>query len=276
MVPIHQSRIRPELFVPPSSKDPVMKTKFKIVSFASSPTKVVLLPETDEDELRSKWYSKQDYAQFKESNLRCITAMDGGKNGDATVFSRGLELLTPSALAHKKRTKLKVLTAVWNGQVRQWNEQNRIYDPVSIALACQQETLPCVQMAWTFGQLDQKAAMEEYRSMLFSNQINQSNNYSGGTLQNRSNNYFGGNLENQSNSCIGGDLQKGGGAPVLSFSNPDNIGCGEDLKKCPMKSNTLTGKRTRKSLLDGSSHGLQSPAKKLDARLNKPQILLNF
>lgn len=229
------------MFVQPLSHPTSMKSKRKVVSFESSAPKVVVLPATNEAELRSKWYSKQEYAEFKASMIKTIAAIDAGNCQQANMCTRGLEFMTQAGLRQKKQTKVKVLAAVWNGQVRQWNEQNRIYDPVSIALSCQQETLQCVHLAWTLGQLDQQDAIKEYQSMLFSNLYQQQANRS-------INHYSGGALYNQSNAFIGGDLQKMAGEQSLSNQA---VNSGDDLKKCPVES--LARKRT--STLDGSAHG---------------------
>eukprot|EP00526_Cylindrotheca_closterium_P019493 CAMPEP_0113608034 /NCGR_PEP_ID=MMETSP0017_2-20120614/3704_1 /TAXON_ID=2856 /ORGANISM="Cylindrotheca closterium" /LENGTH=236 /DNA_ID=CAMNT_0000516681 /DNA_START=38 /DNA_END=748 /DNA_ORIENTATION=+ /assembly_acc=CAM_ASM_000147 len=233
----------------------MMKRKRKAVSFASSPSQVLYLPETGEDEQQAKWYSKQEYAEFKAAIVKSVNAMGTDNDGGENICSRGIEFMTHAGIAYRKQIKLKVLAAVWNGQVRQWNEQNRIHDPVSIALACQKETLQCMHMAWTLGQLDQEAATKEYQTMFFcdqSNQTNQANSYSGGALQ------------NQSNNCIGGDLQKEPAEQSRLFSDPTN-NIGGDLDMCPIEPVTLAGKRAHKSSLDGSSHGPRSPAKRLNA-----------
>ncbi|CAJ1945101.1 unnamed protein product [Cylindrotheca closterium] len=242
--------------VHPASIPTMVKRKSKAVSFASSPSQVLQLPETEETELRSKWYSRQEYAGFKAAIINSVNAVGPTTAGGESVCSRGIEFMTKAGLAYRKQTKLKVLAAVWNCQVRQWNEQNRIYDPVSIALACQQETLQCTYMACTLGQLDQQAAIEEYqRTMLFPSQTNQTN---------QANSYNVGVLLNQSNSCIGGDLQKEPSEQSRVFLQTSNNSGGE-LQKCPAKPVvTLAGKRALKFSLDGSSHGLRSPTKRLN------------
>lgn len=44
---------------------------------------------------------------------------------------------------HYINKKLKLLVAVWNAQVKQWDEQNKTSDPHTIASACPHETFEC-------------------------------------------------------------------------------------------------------------------------------------
>lgn len=260
MVPLHQRQTQVQTLVNSPCGSTLVNRECKAVSFASSPSEVQHLPRADAEELQSKWYSKQDYARFKAAIVQHVNSMGTNNAGGESICSRGIEFMTRAGVAYKKQIKLKVLAAVWNGQVRQWNEQNSIYDPESIAMACQKETIQCVHMAWTMGQLDQQAAMEEYQTMIFSNlSSSQANNrYDGGALQNRSNNF------------IGGDLQKEPAEQSWLFSNQTNSSGEIDLKIiCEVEAVTLAGKRTSKSSLDGSSHGPQSPAKRLNATLHK-------
>jgi hypothetical protein len=109
-------------------------------------------------------------------------------------------------------------------------------------------------MACTLGHLDQQAAMEEYyQTLLFCNQTNPTN---------QANSYNEGVLQNQSNNCIGGDLQKEPSEQSRLVLQTNNSGGG--LQKCPVEPVTLAGKRTNKFSLDGSSHGLRSPTKRLN------------
>lgn len=163
MFPLHQEQAQAEVPVGPLSRSTYEKRDLKVVSFESiGPTQVQRIATPNQDELQTRWYSKQEYADIRASVVKAI-------RNPGEECTRGLEMMTTEGVAHRKQTKCKVLVAVWNCQVKQWNEQNRIYDPESIALAYQQETFHCVQLAWILGQMDQQAAMQEYQSLLFSN-----------------------------------------------------------------------------------------------------------
>jgi len=162
MIPLHQDQAQ-EVPVVPLSGSTHENRKLKAVSFEPiEPTQVQRIATPNQDELQTRWYSKQEYSDIRASVAKTIS----NPGGECT---RGLEMMTTGGVTYRKQTKCKVLAAVWNCQVKQWNEQNRIFDPESIAQVYQQETLQCVRMAWTLGQMDQQAAMQEYHSLLFSN-----------------------------------------------------------------------------------------------------------
>jgi hypothetical protein len=80
---------------------------------------------------------------------------------DEGSCARGLERLTPAMKLHYINKKLKLLAAVWNAQVKQWDEQNKIFDPHTIASACQHENFQFASLARSFYALDKRSVKED-------------------------------------------------------------------------------------------------------------------
>jgi hypothetical protein len=144
------------------------KRKRKVVSFEQTGPQTLSIPVVTEDEIRARWYNKKEYVAIRMSVVADLNRMatEGNQNTNVEWCERGLELMTTAGLMHKKQNKMRVLAAVWNGQVKQWNEQDKIYDPEAIAIAYQQETQQCVNLARSFGIMDEQAARDEY-ALLF-------------------------------------------------------------------------------------------------------------
>lgn len=143
-----------------------------MVSFDPNAPPHCLIPVADEIEIRERWYNKRDYLAIKMSVVSDLNriAANGNHNSHDGFCERGLELMTPGALVHRKQIKMRVLAAVWNGQVKQWNEQDKIHDPEAIAIAYQKETLECVNLARNFGIMDEQVARDEYIALFASQQ----------------------------------------------------------------------------------------------------------
>jgi len=136
--------------------------KRKVVSFQSCPPQVQTIPVVSDEEIRERWYNKREFKQIKSSLVEVLRLMVSNKVGeDEEKYStRGLEMMTPRGTQYTKQTKLKVLAAVWNEQVKQWDQQNALYDPEAIADAARKETLQASQLARNFGLIDQRYALE--------------------------------------------------------------------------------------------------------------------
>jgi hypothetical protein len=140
------------------------KRKRKMVSFAQTGPQTVSIPVVTEDEIRARWYNKKEYVAIRMSVVADLNhiANKGNQNTNHECCERGLELMTAAGIVHRKQNKMRVLAAVWNGQVKQWNEQDKIYDPEAIAIAYQNETQQCANLARSFGIMDEQAALDEY------------------------------------------------------------------------------------------------------------------
>jgi hypothetical protein len=147
------------------------KRKRKLVSFEQTGPQTISIPVVTEDEIRARWYNKKEYVAIRMSVVADLNhiATKGNQNTNDECCERGLELMTAAGLVHRKHNKMRVLAAVWNGQVIQWNEQDKIYDPEAIAVAYQKETQQCVNLARSFGIMDEEAARDEY-GLLFEHQ----------------------------------------------------------------------------------------------------------
>eukprot|EP00980_Cylindrotheca_fusiformis_P017064 scaffold5234_cov131-Cylindrotheca_fusiformis.AAC.11 len=139
--------------------------KRKLVQFGAQPETRLLSPVTDE-EVQARWYDANDYKRFKSSIRTVVRQMINGNDKknmieDNEYCTRGLEIMTPAARQHLDQVRRRTLAAVWNGQVRQWNEQDKIFDPEAIARACQKETYGSARIARSFGMADELAMRED-------------------------------------------------------------------------------------------------------------------
>jgi hypothetical protein len=143
------------------------KRKVVQIETPSHPQIQWILPATDE-EMKARWYTKSDYKEFKSASKTVLWHMINKSNKENVqdfrekeYCTRGLELMTPVASQHMKKVRREMLAAVWNAQVRQWNEQDTIYDPEAIAKACQRETHNSVRVARNFGIRDELSMRED-------------------------------------------------------------------------------------------------------------------
>eukprot|EP00980_Cylindrotheca_fusiformis_P002400 scaffold558_cov111-Cylindrotheca_fusiformis.AAC.18 len=143
------------------------KRKRKVVSFSEAAPRTHAIPLANDGEIHERWYNRREYLAIRMSVLRHLKHMEDREKHSIgfELCERGLELMTPSWLAHRKRNKTRLLTAIWNSQVKQWNEHDRIHDPEAIAVACRKETCHFVNLARQFGVVDEQAAREEYLSL---------------------------------------------------------------------------------------------------------------
>jgi hypothetical protein len=134
--------------------------KRKVVSFQTSPPQIKSIPTVTKEEVSVRWHNKQEYDVIKKSVVEILRFMMTQKKDSPEVeyCTRGLELMTPAGSQHTKQIKLRLLAAVWNAQVQQWNVQNQLFDAEAIASACRPETAQCARLARSFGVLDERAA----------------------------------------------------------------------------------------------------------------------
>ena len=136
--------------------------KRKAVSFQSCPPEIQTIPVLSAEEISMRWYNKEEFREIKTSMVQVLRLMISNKDVDEeeSYSTRGLEMLTPKGTQYTKQTRLKVLAAIWNAQVKQWDEQNALYDPEAIADAVRRETLQASHLARNFGLIDQRFALE--------------------------------------------------------------------------------------------------------------------
>lgn len=146
-----------------------VKKKRKLVQIEtpSDPQIEWILPATNEEK-RARWYTRSEYKEFKSSSktvlLHMIINNDKENVDDFSgndYCTRGLEFMTPVASESMKKVRRRMLAAVWNAQVRQWNEQDTIFDPEAIAKACRKETHKSVRDARNFGIRDELSMRED-------------------------------------------------------------------------------------------------------------------
>ena len=147
----------------------------KVVSFQSCPPEIQTIPVLSDEEISARWYNKEEFREIKTSMVQVLRLMISNKAGDEqeTYTTRGLEMLTPKGLQYTKQTRLKVLAAIWNAQVKQWDEQNALYDPEAIADAVRKETVQASQLARNFGLIDQRFAIEGFTTKMSKQQQEQ-------------------------------------------------------------------------------------------------------
>ena len=109
-----------------------------------------------EEEIHTIWYTQEDFSLIKKSMVITIRLMMASKPISKDQCTRGLEFRTPSGAKQRKKNKLDALTAVWNEQVSQWNENKS--DEFAISFVYQQQTSKCRDQALKFGLHDEKAA----------------------------------------------------------------------------------------------------------------------
>lgn len=111
-----------------------------------------------EEEMHETWYTQEDFALIKKSMVITIRLMMASKPISNDQTSRGLEFRTPTGAKQRKKNKLDALTAVWNEQVSQWNEN--MSDEYAISFVYQQQTAKCRDQALKFGAHDAKAVQK--------------------------------------------------------------------------------------------------------------------
>lgn len=146
-----------------------MSKKPKLVQFdtESFPNQIRYIAAGSEEEIQEQWYTKSDYKRFKSSIRTVLRHMIGKGENDTSendCCTRGLELMTPAENQQLDQVRRRMLAAVWNGQVRQWNEKDTIYDPEAIARACQKETQNSARVARSFGIGDELALRQDCSS----------------------------------------------------------------------------------------------------------------
>lgn len=143
--------------------------KLKIVQFETPSHSQIrwILPATDE-EMEARWYTKSEYNEFKSFSktvLRYMIIKNDMENVEdfsgKECCTRGLERMTPVERQHMRKVRRRMLGAVWNEQVRQWNEQDTIFDPEAIAKACRKETHNSVRVARKFGFREELSMRED-------------------------------------------------------------------------------------------------------------------
>mmetsp|Transcript_33796 Transcript_33796/g.81944 ORF Transcript_33796/g.81944 Transcript_33796/m.81944 type:complete len:206 (+) Transcript_33796:86-703(+) len=125
-------------------------------------------PNTDED-IQARWHSKDEYQEIKNSLKQVVRAAYSSAKENVEVdwdhedyCIRGLEIVSPYAIQEQRERRQRLLAGVWNAQVRQWNEQDRIFDPEAIALASRKQTTTSACIARSFAARDELAASKYY------------------------------------------------------------------------------------------------------------------
>ncbi|CAJ1947331.1 unnamed protein product [Cylindrotheca closterium] len=127
-------------------------------------------PNSDED-IQARWHSKDEYQEIKNSLKSVVRAAYSNAKENLEVdwdhedyCIRGLEIISPYTVKEQRERRQRLLAGVWNAQVRQWNEQDRIYDPEAIALASRKQTMTSACIARSFAVRDELAASKYYES----------------------------------------------------------------------------------------------------------------
>lgn len=150
-----------------ASFHPMCPTKRRKVTFA--PCAIILIPTITDEEARLRWYNKKEYEEIRKYIVETLRYMMMTTNsnpsrncysagGGGEFCTRGLELMTPAGTQHTKQIKLKLLAAVWNAQVEQWDSRNELFDQEAIANASRHETAQCARLARSLGVLDEQEA----------------------------------------------------------------------------------------------------------------------
>ena len=127
-------------------------------------------PNSDED-IQARWHSKDDYKEIKSGLKKVVRAAYSHAKENIDVdwdhedyCIRGLEIVTPHAIQEQRHRRQRLLAGVWNAQVRQWNQQDKIYDPEAIALESRKQTKTSACIARSFAMRDEMAANKYYET----------------------------------------------------------------------------------------------------------------
>lgn len=112
------------------------------------------------EEVVATWYTNDDFELIKKSLVATLRLMMTDKDVGEDQCVRGLEFRTPLGAKQRKQRKVVALTAVWNEQVRQWQED--IVDDEAIRRVYLQHSDPCREVARKFGVRDE-LAIQEYK-----------------------------------------------------------------------------------------------------------------
>ena len=119
------------------------------------------------EEIKDVWYANEDFDEIKKSLIGTLRLMMSKKpildeegDDDELHCIRGLEFRTPQGAKRRKQIKVDALTAVWNEQVKQW--QNDVVDDESIRQVYLKHSDPCRMAAYKFGIQDQ-LAIQDYK-----------------------------------------------------------------------------------------------------------------
>lgn len=127
-------------------------------------------PNSDED-IQARWHSKDEYNEIKSSAKKVVRAAYSHAKENMDVdwdhedyCIRGLEVVTPHAIQEQRQRRQMLLAGVWNAQVRQWNQQDRIFDPEAIAMEARKQTKTSACLARSFAMRDELAANKYYET----------------------------------------------------------------------------------------------------------------
>lgn len=127
------------------------------------------IPPNSEEDIQARWHSKDEYQEIKNSLKKVVRAAYGTAKENIEVdwdhedyCTRGLEIISPYTVQEQRERRQKLLAGVWNAQVRQWNEKDRIFDPEAIALASRKQTMTSACLARSFAVRDELAAKKYY------------------------------------------------------------------------------------------------------------------
>lgn len=109
----------------------------KAVSFQDTITfrEICPLSEIDNEEIRTIWYSDDEYAKIKKVVTATVKKAEKGEPVDETkgVTMRGLEGRTKFGARRRKNNKKAALDAVWTTQIELWKK--KMDQPLAIAAA---------------------------------------------------------------------------------------------------------------------------------------------
>jgi hypothetical protein len=106
------------------------------------------------EDVEATWYSTDDFDEIKKSLVVTLRLMMADKPVGDDQCTRGLEFRTPQGAKYRKRNKVEALTAVWNEQVQQW--QNDVVDDEAIRRVYLEHSIKCRDAARKFGIHDEK------------------------------------------------------------------------------------------------------------------------
>ncbi|KAL3942939.1 MAG: hypothetical protein SGBAC_002967 [Bacillariaceae sp.] len=123
------------------------------------------IPPNSDEEIQARWHTKDEYKEIKSSLRKVVRAAFSTYKENIDVdwdhedyCIRGLEIITPHAIQEQRQRRQRLLAGVWNAQVRQWNEQDKIFDPEAIAMAARKHTRTSACIARSFAVRDELSA----------------------------------------------------------------------------------------------------------------------